>query len=824
MINMRKIFLFLTLTGFVWGQTGKINGIVRDGTTQQPLIGANVLVVDTELGDATDEVGRFAIEDIPVGTHHLMVSIIGYEKRMYLNLPVTSARPIDLVVELKVDVLAGEEIEVTGKAFTRSSSSVVSTMHVDNAEIRSDPGGAYDIQRVIQSLPSVTTATDQENEIIARGGMLGENLFLLDDIEIPNPNHFGFEGAGGGPINMINPLFVREIEFTPGAFSACYGDKASSVMDIRLRNGSRIGFEADFDLSMAGAGINLEGPIAGGQGSFMASTSWSYLDMIVESFGMTAVPHYNNHQLKIVYDLTPNNRLIFNGLMGFDNIRIKTESEVVSRGAESVDADGSIYAAGLSLRTLAGKYGYGLTTFSRVNKWTYHWVYHYGNRDDVWFTRDDYITESTLKTNWVLQSSLGHFTIGGSVKRVEVDYNEWARSDTTFLYDTSDSVWTGEEWLVDEPDPIDTIYIRPTFEFITRESEWKLAGYLQWKVKLLHRGQLTVGIRTDYFTATEELVFSPRLNLQFSLGPFTTAHLAYGKHYQYPGYYLVFRDPEGKNKNLKAKYTDQYVAGIEHFFDTDFRGSIEGFYKTYDNIPTHYYWTNPKPQEEYPVLLEHTTHWLNEGQGKSYGLEFFLQKKLTRNWHILFSYAWSHAQAKDVRMLFTGSDSPHDPEQKGDWYDWDYDIRHQLTLVGGWKEKFHKRNWYRDLKQNLWYQIFSMVMGVINPLADEVEANFRFGYNSGRPYTARDYVPKHRDWDIPDDADWNSLRFPEYHRLDFLYLRRYIFKNVNLVTYIDIMNIYDRNNIWDYAYSEEGTKSEVWQFKTMPVGGFTLEF
>ena len=118
----------------------------------------------------------------------------------------------------------------------------------------------------------------------------------------------------------------------------------------------------------------------------------------------------------------------------------------------------------------------------------------------------------------------------------------------------------------------------------------------------------------------------------------------------------------------------------------------------------------------------------------------------------------------------------------------------------------------------------STVLGPLNPLADEVELNVRFGYNSGRPYTERTYFPELRDWVAAEDADWNSLRFPEYHRLDFMFLQRWMLPKMNIVTYVDIMNIYDRNNIWDYAYSSDGTREEVWQYKTVPVGGVTLEF
>ncbi|MDP6578322.1 MAG: carboxypeptidase-like regulatory domain-containing protein, partial [Candidatus Marinimicrobia bacterium] len=158
--------------------TGSVLGVVRDAKTLQPLIGANVMIIDTQLGDATDLEGKFEITGIGVGTRHLQVSMMGYEKRVLLNLMVTTARPLNLIIELKMESLEGEAIEVTGKAFTRSSAAVLSTMHVDNFEIRSDPGGAFDIQRMVQSLPSVTSASDQENEIITRGGMPGENLFL----------------------------------------------------------------------------------------------------------------------------------------------------------------------------------------------------------------------------------------------------------------------------------------------------------------------------------------------------------------------------------------------------------------------------------------------------------------------------------------------------------------------------------------------------------------------------------------------------------------------------------------------------------------------
>ena len=458
------------------------------------------------------------------------------------------------------------------------------------------------------------------------------------------------------------------------------------------------------------------------------------------------------------------------------------------------------------MQTLLGQHGYGLTTLSTVIKKSYTWVYNFGEKDYPWFTRDNIISEHTLKSDWFLRSDLGSFSVGALLRNIDFSYNEWGGIDSLFLYDTS--FWDGEQWTADDPPTIGVSHIQPEFNFNENETTWKMGTYGQWQAGLGKRVQVTAGGRVDYFTATEELVMSPRVNLELFLDDETNFHMGYGKHYQYPGYYLVYRDPDDRNHDLKAKFTHQFAVGIEHFLSPDFRGSLEAFYKRYENLPTHYYWTNPK--EKYPSTLEHRTHWLNEGEARSRGFELFLQKKMTQNWHLLLSYAWSHSQAKDMRLFFTGSGSLNDKEQGGEWYDWDYDIRHQFTFIGGWKKKFHKEAWYQDLKKKKWFRIASTVLGPLNPLADEVELNVRFGYNSGRPYTERTYFPELRDWVATEDADWNSLRFPEYHRLDFMFLQRWMLPKMNIVAYVNIMNIYDRNNIWDYAYSSDGTKEEVW--------------
>lgn len=799
--------------------TGVITGQVLDEATQQSLIGVNIQVMGTNLGAASNVEGYFYIADIPVGTQHLKVSMIGYEERIFLNLPVTPARPVDVVAELVISPVEVAAVEVTGKTFSKSSSAIMSTLSMDQSEIRSDPGGVYDIQRIVQSLPSVTSASDQDNEIISRGGAPGENLFIMDEIEIQNPNHFAFEGTGGGPINMINPLFVRKIEFTPGAFSARYGDKASSVMDISLREGSRRHFEWDFDFSMAGAGLNAEGPINSGKGSFLLGTSWSYLDLVVQNIGLTAVPRYNHHQAKVVYDLNSKNRLITNGLIAFDNINIESENDVVGYGAESVDQEGEAYIGGLSLRTLLGKAGYGIATLAFTKQRVFNWVYNGTDHANPWFTRENVISEMHLKDNWFLQSKLGEFNTGFTLKRISYNYDEWAKRDTSYLYNTSQ--WDGEKWNfsdgIDTPPVTGIRQIRPEWNLEQNDHFWKFAYHLQYAIHIASRLRLTTGIRTDYFSANKEWTFSPRFNLQYDFNRTTKMHFAYGRHYQYPAYFIMLQHK--LNENLKAKNTNQFVFGVEHFFDKDLRGSVEVYHKKYNDIYTNYYWTNPK--EEYPDTLSHGGQWLNEGVAKSYGVELFLQKKLSRNWHGILSYAWSHSEAKDVRNLFGSSGGGSgEVALNSSWYNWDYDMRHRLTLIGGWKKKFYQEDWYNNIKEKLWFKL----LGPLNPLADEVELSFRYAYNSGRPYTEKIYIPEIFNWGISDNTEWNAERYPEYQRLDIMILHRNHFEKLNLVFYIDIMNVFNTNNIWDWSYNKDGTKEEVWQYKTFPVGGITIEF
>ncbi|MBN2104333.1 TonB-dependent receptor [bacterium] len=767
--------------------TGRVRGKVIDENTKKPLPAANIMIDDTELGTASDEQGEYEIKHVPSGIHQLRFMMMGYKNRVVSNVVVNPNKTTWQTIELTPTVLETEGVTVTAGFFHSAKDAVVSSRSVDFEEIRMDPGSAMDIQRVIQALPAVVSGSDRTNEIIVRGGMPGENLFVMDHIDIPNPNHFGDQGTGGGPINMINAHMVRRVDFYAGAFPARYGDKASSVMDISLREGDREKVTGHAFMGMSGAGGIVEGPFSGGKGTFILSGQKSFLDLIISSVGLTAVPQYYSLQGKVSYYINANDRIRLNGIYGDDRIHIEdSEDDAYSQGAENVRASSHQSAVGITWRHLFGGKGFSRVTISQTAN---HWntdVYrdngtrYYRNLSDE--------TERTLKADITWQSSKTlEWSTGGYLKQVPFNIFQWSESDTLSVYD-----WP------DHPNQFlkDTLY----YEFLQRadQTTYKAAAFIQAKYQLLSRLSTTFGLRLDYFDYTQKYALDPRLGFSFDLSTVTSINLALGRHSQSPSYIEISGYPS--NRNLDFKKTQQIIVGVEHLFREDIRGTLEVFYKDYSDVPLGISGLTSDPYDHSKGRL------VNKGQGFARGIEFFLQKKYSRHLFYTLSYSYSQSKGYDPRTNVT--------------YNWDYDYRHVFTLVSGFLYDFRKHDWYQKLKKNLFYNLIDWAL----PIADQVEIGVRWRYLGGRPYTKLTYMDRYHVWTTLPETPFNTLRYPAYHRLDLRIDQRYMFKKWNMVTYFDIMNIYGRDNIWAYRYCSDGKKKTILQWQIFPVGGITVEF
>jgi len=232
---------------------GKIVGEVIDHDAKQPIPGAVIEVVNTNIFTAADANGNFVIENLVPKTYHLKISAPYYVLTYKTDINVSEIQSSKVHVELKLASYETEEVVVSsGKYFDKPHDLSTSTNSLSSEEIRRAPGAVEDLNRMVQTLPGVTTATDSRNDLIVRGGSPIENFIMVEGIEVPNINHFGTQGASGGPIGMINVDFLNDVTFSAGGFPAKYGDRLSSIMDVQYRNGDKNNFNGKLDIGIAG--------------------------------------------------------------------------------------------------------------------------------------------------------------------------------------------------------------------------------------------------------------------------------------------------------------------------------------------------------------------------------------------------------------------------------------------------------------------------------------------------------------------------------------------------------------------------------------------
>ncbi len=774
-------------------QTGQIQGTVANAATRSPLPGAAVSVMGTSLGAMTDIGGKYRIDQVPPGTYNIKFSMIGSKALVRTTVSVSPGRVTELSVSLEEEAVTLEGVTVTAREsyFRKDPEAEVSGRTIDTEEILSAAGGVMDVQRVIQALPSVTTGSDQMNEIIVRGGNYGENLFIMDGIEIPNPNHFAFQGAGGGPISLLRSEFIHDVSFLAGAFPARFGDKASSVMDISLRTGNRDKHLSNLDMSMAGIGMMAEGPL-GNRGSYLVSGRKSFLDLIISGYGLTAIPRYYNLQSKVTWSLNDRHTLLWNSVYGDDSIRIEPGEDLDEDDEENVDQTTNLMISGLTLKSMFASNLYAETVLSFVqNDWSTDVWENGANRSEAFYGNQSVESELTLKhdLNWLFGR---HELSGGfSLKNSRFDHDIFSDADTVFTYDTA----------FDRPeqDTVTGIYLTyPEWRDRTNVSTMKAAGYAQLRLNPTKRLSLRLGGRYDYMDYTGHGYLAPRLGLRYRLSDALWLNGAYGVHYQSPSYIELTMHPA--NRSLKDYHTKQAVVGTEWLPRPDTRITLEAYSKQYRDVPVSKAWTTPDPWDYDEGQM------MNAARGHAEGIEFYLQRKMSTSYMYILSYSFYRAWFEDPR---TGEERP-----------WDFDHRNLFTVSASKRWRPGGTSWYPAMKSKLWYKITAWLL----PFGDEVMLSAKWRFAGGRPFTEPLYLRDRHVWIVPENTVYNAARFPDYHRLDIRLDRRFYFNNWSLVAYFDIMNAYGRDNIWDYSRDKYGRVEQVNQFSTMPVGGFNVEF
>ncbi|MBI9055724.1 MAG: TonB-dependent receptor, partial [Bacteroidales bacterium] len=175
-------------------ENGVIQGRVYNDLNNEPVPFVNVIVFKTKIGAASNIDGEFKITGVAPGFIKLQVSAVGYETYITPDLMITNAKVVNINIPLKVSNVSIEEVVVKPSPFRKTEESPVSLRRIGIRDIEKSPGSNRDISKVIQSFPGVASTPVQRNDLIVRGGGPSENSFYLDDVEIPNINHFDYYG------------------------------------------------------------------------------------------------------------------------------------------------------------------------------------------------------------------------------------------------------------------------------------------------------------------------------------------------------------------------------------------------------------------------------------------------------------------------------------------------------------------------------------------------------------------------------------------------------------------------------------------------------
>lgn len=642
--------LLVLLVCYAEGPTGSLKGSVVDFDSKQPIPSVNVLLEGTRRGITTDENGAFEILDIPAGIYTVSFSSLGYEKAARTDVIVRSAQTSRVDAELHENTIQSEEVVVQASYFQNDDITPVSAVSFNAEEVRRAPGSAGDVSRILLALPSVAQVSDNANDLMVRGGSPTENGFYVDGFPIPTINHFPTPGSTGGPIGIINVGYLDDVSFLTGGFPASYGNRLSSVIELKLREGNREKVESQLDMNMGGFGGGVEGPMPGKKGSWFVSGRRSYLDLIVNSIGTGVAPRYGDVHAKAAYDLNQNHKLNLLDIFGTSTISIDRDRALASNNPMFGNSSTDQNSAGLSWRWLWGAKAFSFTSL------TYSYVRSGGEWYDAADSKEALNRE--LAEHYVTARNINYLH---PTQELKVEFGgeyEFQRDIYTYQFSPA---------LNRIGVMVPALDVRSTFDHVQANAFFS-AGWSP--VSAL---TLTFGLRGDFSSMNDRVIVSPRAAVTYRINERWTANAAAGIFRQQLPMILVSQAES--NKSLNEPSAVHYVIGTEYMLDPATKLTVEAYDKEYGDLPM------STDDPSLSLIDEGRTGNQFRGysplvdDGKAYGrgLEMLLQKKLAEDFYGIVSGSVSRCRYRDLN---------------GVWRDRLYDNRYLASVIGGYRPNY----------------------------------------------------------------------------------------------------------------------------------------
>lgn len=728
-------------------QISTLAGEVRSAADSQPIVGAWVRIVG-RVGDVrTDRRGQFRLSTEP-GLYDLMVRAVGYGALRLTNVRIgtTDAEPVAAFLEPAMIRLA--DIVITPSTYAiLDAGDIVTQQTLTREDIRTRPGFGEDIYRAMHRLPGVES-DDISAKIHVRGSASDQVLQTLDGLEVYEPFHL--KEIDGG-FSVIDVESVNDVDLMTGGFSAEYGDKLAGVFAMRTttpidRTTTTLG------LSLQNVSVKSEGGFGAGKGRWLASARRGYLDLILAITnatdpGVELSPVYYDAFAKVQYQLTPNHLISAHVLHGGDDFSVVEEdgTELESRYNSSYTWLNwhAGFTAALTAETM---FSAGWVNRTRDGK---DYFAEGEGPQSLFVDHDQSFNVVGLKQDWSLAASDDWLVKGGfDLKRGFAEY-------TYFRWYTE----TSPE--LDNPFAPQVRQRTDTLSVTADPSGTEVGVYLSNRVRPVEDITAEVGVRYDYQSHTGDEMVSPRVNVAFQLAPKTTLRGAWGYFSQSHGLQeLMVAD--GDATFYPPQRAEHRILGLEHVLGDGTSLRLETYERRVKD-----------PRPEYRSLEpQYETVWeegpedrfrIEPTRSRARGLEVFVKHDVGGR------FAWSAAYALAEAV----------DEVDGVWAPRPYDQRHTVQVDFAYRPSA------------LW------------------SLSWAWQYHSGWPITPQSWVVDSTAagylWYAPTFGALNSVRLPAYHRLDLRASRHFPLGRGRLSVFLDVFNLYDRENAKAYNYTLNGT-------------------
>lgn len=650
---MKKTFLLhlLLICGFfVHAQDFTVSGYLKDAASGEELLYATVSVEGTTIGANTNLYGFYSLT-IPKGTHTLVFSYIGYESK---KITIDLNENMDLDVEIGTASNQLEEIVVTAEAEDDDNvtNTEVSVVTLDVAKTAKIPVllGEKDIFKTLQLLPGVASNSEGGSGFFVRGGKTDQNLVLLDEAPVYNASHLlGF-------FSVFNSDALKDVKLYKGGIPAQYGGRASSVMDIRMKNGNMKKWEASGGIGLISSRATIEGPIVKDKGSIIVSGRRTYADFMArvfsDQFEGTSLYFYDLNA-KANYKIGKNDRIYISSYFGRDVL-----------GVEGFGFD-------WGNQTITARWNHTINTKLFSNTSFIYSDYDYGfeiaaGEIDVDLSAG--IFDYTVKQDYNYypnpnnKVSFGWITNLHRFKPTTFVFNNTATEGEEVIYQNAleSGVYAANEQKINNKLSINYGLRLSMFNNIGPYTE-KVFNELD---EVIEETEYEEGDFYNTFLGLE-----PRFSGTYLLNTVSSVKVSYNRNFQY--LHLLSNSTSGtptdvwipSTPQVKPIIADQIAVGyFRNFAQNQYRFSTEAYYKTIQNVVDFEDGAevlgNPNLESE-----------LVFGEGESYGIEVLLEKtkgKFT-GW---ISYTLSKVRNRSESI------------NNGEWYSARQDRTHDLSIVG----------------------------------------------------------------------------------------------------------------------------------------------